>query len=57
MTDTVALAIVAAFQAVTTGWIHYQVNKNSCGGAKCIQTLTAIKKNDALQSKSDIGGV
>lgn len=33
-------AILGAIQGACTGWIHYQINRNACGGARCVETMT-----------------
>lgn len=43
----VLIAIVVAGQSLGTAWIHYQVNKNACGGPKCIETLRNVSMKDS----------
>ncbi len=44
MTDAVVLGLSAGalgtLQVLGTAWLHYQTNKNACGGAKCVETMT-----------------
>ncbi len=38
--ETVVLAFFATVQAISTAWLHWQINRNACGGAKCVETMT-----------------
>lgn len=44
MTDSTVIwavgTIVGALQVAQTAYLHYLATKNSCGGAKCIETMT-----------------
>lgn len=42
--------ILATVQIVCTAWLHYQTNKNACGGAKCVETMTRALHIDRMAS-------
>lgn len=53
MTPEEVLAIVAAIQAISTGWLHYQVNKNQCGSAQCKVALAKDREQFGLVLDGD----
>jgi len=54
MTDIVAVAAIGALVSMQTAWLHYQVNKNACGGAKCIKVMQdAIKPLRSAEQRQE----
>lgn len=53
MTDLAAVTIVGILSAGVTSawgtWLHFQVNRNACGGARCVDTMRkALKINTGV---------
>lgn len=51
-----AIIVLGSLGAMQTAWIHYQVNKNACGGTRCQQVLiSALKLTTArLQTQQEL---
>jgi hypothetical protein len=38
-----AIVTVASI-AASSGWLHIQINRNACGGAKCLSSLQELER-------------